>query len=188
MGSANFENAPFTSFFENQYSQNGEDGIINEILNRLEWETLSNWVVEFGAWDGKHLSNTFALVENKGFKAVFIEGDSAKYQDLLKTAQEFQGINPVCEMVSNDQGKENSLDNLLNRTDIPVDFDVLSIDIDTFDLDIWESFTKYHPKVVIIEINSGIMPGILSRHNSLHDGNSFSSTLLVAAKKNYTLV
>ena len=188
MRSANFENAPFTSFFKNKYSQNGEDGVIHEVLSRLEWASLSNWVVEFGAWDGIHLSNTFALVETKGFNAVFIEGDSAKYSDLLKTAQKFQSISPLLEMISSDPSKENSLDNLLKRTDIPVEFDVLSIDIDTFDLDIWESLTNYSPKVVIIEINSGIMPGILSRHNNLHDGNSFSSTLLVAARKNYTLV
>jgi len=77
---------------------------------------------------------------------------------------------------------------LLKQTEIPSDFDILSIDIDTFDLDIWESLINYQPKVVVIEINSGIMPGILSRHNNLYDGNSFSSTLLVAAKKGYTLV
>ena len=188
MKQSNFENAPLSPFFSNSYSQNGEDGVIHEIFNRLGWESLSNWVVEFGAWDGKHLSNTFTLVETKGFKAVFIEGDSRKYSDLLQTAQEFRSINPLLAMVSRDSSNENSLDGLLKQTEIPSDFDILSIDIDTFDLDIWESLINYQPKVVVIEINSGIMPGILSRHNNLYDGNSFSSTLLVAAKKGYTLV
>lgn len=51
-------------FKKNVYSQNGEDGIINEILNRLDMVDANNfWCVEFGAWDGRHFSNTFALVE-----------------------------------------------------------------------------------------------------------------------------
>ena len=38
-------------------SQCGEDGIIKAALEVLR-ET-NKWCVEFGAWDGKHLSNTF---------------------------------------------------------------------------------------------------------------------------------
>ncbi len=91
-------------------------------------------------------------------------------------------------MISSSSGSTNSLDEVLSQTDIPTDFDVLSIDIDSNDLDIWESLTKYRPKIVVIEINSGIMPGILSRHNKMHDGNSFSSTLRVASEKEYVLV
>jgi hypothetical protein len=47
---------------------------------------------------------------------------------------------------------------------------------------------NYNPKIVIIEINSSIPVGILSRHNSKISGNSFTSTLIVGSKKNYTLV
>ena len=49
----------------------------------------------------------------------------------------------------------------------------ISIDIDSFDLAIWESLLHFKPKVVVIETNSGVMPGVLSRHNNLHNGNSF---------------
>jgi hypothetical protein len=188
MNTSNFENAPFSRFFRNVYSQNGEDGVILEILNRIGWQNLSNWVVEFGAWDGRHLSNTFSLVESKNFSAVYIEGDSKKFSDLELTAFSFPKIKPICTMISDDFSDLNSLDNTLSQTEIPSDFDVLSIDVDSIDLDIWESLENYRPKVVVIEINSGIMPGILSRHNNLNDGNSFSSSLLVAAKKGYVLV
>ena len=49
------------NYRSNIYSQNGEDGIISEILKRLNLDQKKLWCVEFGAWDGMHLSNTFAL-------------------------------------------------------------------------------------------------------------------------------
>ena len=59
-------------FCYNVYSQNGEDGVINALL--AIFRIRHGWVCEFGAWDGRYLSNTFNLVEN-GFSGVFIEGD-----------------------------------------------------------------------------------------------------------------
>ncbi len=188
MKTHNFDEAPFSRFFGNVHSQNGEDGVIEEILNRIGFSDLSLWAVEFGAWDGRHLSNTFSLVESRKFSAVYIEGDSDKFTDLVSTSELFPRIVPIEAMISSRSGQENSLDNLLARTEIPRDFDILSIDIDSYDLDIWESLSNYHPKIVVIEINSGIMPGVLSRHNKIYEGNSFSSTLQVANKKNYFLV
>ena len=38
--------------------------------------------MEFGAWDGIHYSNSFALVERHNWNAVYIEGDKKKYNDL----------------------------------------------------------------------------------------------------------
>jgi hypothetical protein len=65
---------PLNMFSHNIHSQNGEDGIIQELLNRLNLKNSSDrYCVEFGAWDGMHLSNTFALVEG-GWKAIYIEG------------------------------------------------------------------------------------------------------------------
>jgi hypothetical protein len=187
------QNPPFRSnlfdkYKYNIYSQNGEDGVIREIFCRIGIVSPEScWCVEFGAWDGKHLSNTFALVES-GWNAVYIEGDASKYQDLLKTAISFPRIIPIQAMISPDPSSSSSLDKLLSNTVIPTDFDLLSIDIDSYDLDVWEGFTCYHPNVVIIEINSSIPPGIYHRHTSRRQGNSFSSTIEVARRKGYALV
>ena len=57
-------------FAGNVTSQNGEDGLIAKALSLLPDLTL--WCVEFGAWDGKHLSNTYDLVDSKGYHVVLI--------------------------------------------------------------------------------------------------------------------
>jgi hypothetical protein len=60
---------------------------------------------------------------------------------------------------------------------------------------VWESITEYSARIVIIEINPRIEPGVLQRHqdvayDSTHnlDLNSFSSTVAVAQDKDYALV
>ena len=49
------------SYKKNIFSQNGEDGIIEEIFKRLN-DVSDKKCCEFGAWDGKHLSNTCNLI------------------------------------------------------------------------------------------------------------------------------
>ena len=71
---------------------------------------------------------------------------------------------------------------------ITKNFEILSIDIDSYDLDIWKSLIFYRPKIVIIEINSGIKPGILQTHSKKKIGNSFTSTTNYARKIGYGLV
>lgn len=173
--------SPLLKYSNNIYSQNGEDGIIYEILQRLGLDS-DGWVCEFGAWDGKHLSNTFALVE-QGFNAVYIEGDEEKFKDLIRTKNENPNIVAINEYVS-----RNNLDILLKNTDIPKKFTLLSIDIDSYDLEVWKNFELYQPIIVVIEINSSISPNIEHIHSNSLSGNSFKSTLKIGREKGYHLV
>lgn len=147
-----YENFFYEKYKKNIFSQNGEDGVIDEILKRLNLN--DKWCCEFGAWDGKHLSNTFNLV-SKGYNAVYIEGDSNKFKDLLNTCNEYPNIKPINKFVGIDK---DTLDDILSETNIPKDFSLLSIDVDSIDYQIWKSFVNYRPIVVIIEIHSGIFP------------------------------
>ena len=181
-----YQNLFYNEYFKNIHSQNGEDGIIEELLKRLDIK--HGWVCEFGAWDGIHLSNTFNLVE-KGFNAVFIEGDVNKYNDLLNTVQKYKNIIPLNAFVDYNNN-ENSLDNLLSKTNIPKDFDILSIDIDSYDYQVWKSVQLYHPKIVIIEINSTVNT---NNHEYIHDsikynGTGFGPTLNLGIEKGYTFI
>jgi hypothetical protein len=168
----------------NIHSQNGEDGIIAELCARLGISI--GWCVEFGAWDGKFLSNTFALVE-RGWRAVAIEGDPAKFQDLLRTATDFSGQMIPIQAYIEPEG-EQSLDRILARMIIPREFDLLSIDIDSWDWQVWRSLRMFSPKIVVIEINSSVPPGLDIVHSADHQGSSFTATLLLGREKGYTLV
>ncbi|RDJ99563.1 hypothetical protein [Paraburkholderia lacunae] len=179
---------PFNRYQSNVHSQNGEDGVVAEINRRLNVSAdADNWCVEFGAWDGIHLSNTFQLVE-RGWNAIYIEGDRERYNDLLTTAGKYPKIIPVNAFVARFSADELSLDSILGKTEIPAEFTLLSIDIDSYDCDVWESLKNYTPKIVIIEINSSVPPGVVWRHSEKTKGNTFSATCRVAEKKGYTLV
>jgi hypothetical protein len=178
----------YLRFSHNVFSQNGEDGIIQEILPMVSGDNPDKWCVEFGAWDGKHMSNTFNLVSQFDWNAVYIEGNADFYKLLESTVLEYPRITPIHRMISPAQGSSDCLDKVLANTPLLRDFLLLSIDIDSYDLAIWQSLSNYSPRIVIIEINSGIYPGIYEWHNSGGCGNSFSSTLKVSEEKGYSLV
>lgn len=175
-------------FRKNYYSQNGEDGVLEYIFDRININLpKEKWCVEFGAWDGKHLSNTFRFV-TEGWNAVYIEEDETKYQDLLNTAEQYPEIIPICSKVTFGEKDSTNLNALLKSVNMPDDYELLSIDIDSYDLDVWDVY-RGSPKVVVIEINSSVRPGIHQRHkDGVLQGNSFTSTLEVANDKGYTLV
>jgi hypothetical protein len=177
---------PALKYRHNVYSQNGEDGILRELLLRFPKRT--GWVCEFGAWDGKKYSNTFRLVSTQGCSAVYIESDPESFDKLLTTVSEHPTIHPILRMV--EPTGENTLDAILAETAIPVDFDVLSIDIDSCDYQVWDSVKNYSPRIVIVEINSSIPP---TRFNSVHGegspcGTGFLPMTMLGISKGYTLV
>jgi hypothetical protein len=182
-----YSNNFYEQYNYNIYSQNGEDGVIEELLNILN--ITNGWVCEFGAWDGIYLSNTFNLIKNKSFNAVLIEGDKNKYIDLLKTVEDFTNIIPI-EAYVDHNNTSNSLDNLLKNTNIPYDFDILSIDVDSYDYQIWKSLKDYKPKIVIIEINSSVK---VDNKDWIHtpgkyNGTGFKPTYELGLEKGYKFV
>lgn len=184
---------PLFKYRKSVFSQHGEDGIIEEILNRLKISSSSEcWAVDVGAWDGKHLSNCFSLIQ-QGWRGVFIEGDQAKFNDLLETVKQHPQIVPIHAYVDQYNTQPNSLDNLFSKTNLPNDFELLSIDIDSYDSDVWETLENYSAKIVVIETNSNPGPKEKWRHitppaGEISRGTTYASMLEVGDKKGYTLV
>lgn len=120
---------------------------------------------------------------------MYIESNSNRYKDLLETVKQYPNIVPLNTIVDYTPQSINSLDNILQQTQIPIDFDVLSIDIDSYDYQVWKSILIYKPKIVIIEINSSVKV-----NNNLHihepgkyEGTGFKPTLDLGKDKGYTL-
>ena len=162
---------------DNIYSDNGEDGVLKCIMEKLGIECGT--CCEFGAWDGKYCSNTFNLVKEKNWKALYIEGDEEKYKDLLVTQKEYPTITPVCAFVSG-----TNLDSLILDNGFPEDLDLLSIDVDSIDYEIWKGLEKVRPKIVIIEPSNSTPLWEKSTH---YEGRGASPFLIkqLAKEKGY---
>jgi hypothetical protein len=168
------------------FSQRGEDGRIEKILEVISEN--DNWCVEFGAWDGIYNSNVYNLIKNKSFKSILIEGSSAKFEDLCSNMKNFpaETINALVGFE-----KRDSLDRILEKTKVPLNFDVLAIDIDGNDYHAWNAVEKFRPKLVVIEFNPTIpdeVEFIQDPVPHLNHGSSALSLVNLAKTKNYELV
>jgi hypothetical protein len=79
----------------NKYSQNNEDGIIEECLKRMKIEIGS--CCEFGAADGYFCSNTRALIE-KGWRFTMLEAENGQFV----TPENVNELVPDCDVLSID--------------------------------------------------------------------------------------
>lgn len=171
----------------NVYSQDGEDGIIAKAIAILP--VHDRWCVEFGAWDGHFCSNTRNLIENRGYSAVLIEGDRKKYEDLCRNSTENPCVIPINAFVGFDH--EDNLDCILEKTAIPQNFDLLSIDIDGNDYHVWQAMTRYRPKIVCIEFNPTIpteVHFVQAADHHVHQGASLLSLVDLGKEKGYELI
>src|SRR4030043_432560 len=175
-----------SAYARNTYSQRGEDGIIARILDLIG--PIPKWCAEFGAWDGIHLSNTHALME-QGWSGVFIEGSPERFKELKKTYSGNPKAYPICAFVGFQPLTD--LDSLLATTPIPKDFGILSIDIDGNDYHVWEASCLYRSSLVVIEYNPTIAPHISfvqPKNPQINQGNSLRALVELGKRKGYELI
>lgn len=136
------------------YSQFGEDGIIEAIFNVIG---VTNRVcMEFGAWDGFHLSNT-ANLWTHGWKGVLVECDADRFRQLqINTAK----YGCLCTNAKVSSDGETTVDNLIASACLPSDIDFLSIDIDGDDYYIMQSLKMTRPRLIACEYNPTIPANI----------------------------
>jgi len=180
------------------YSQDGEDGILKEILRRLDID--KGTCIEFGAGDGREISNTYQLWHNEGWDALLIEPHSEKFESLQsflkKNEADWTGGVVAKKCFVTHEGPD-TLDSILDRTHAQYEefdfesIDVLSIDIDGNDYHVWKAFETRKAKCVVIEYRTEFPPHI-SHHDppGQHMGLGASARALtdLAEEKGYTLV
>jgi hypothetical protein len=135
------------------YSQNDEDGIIQEIFKRIG--TTNKIFVEFGVEDGLQ-SNCHFLLFN-GWHGLWIDGDEKQFLRLQKCFEKplsTKQLTAVNAFITTDN--INKLIGEYGNTN--GDIDLLSIDIDGNDYWVWEKINCIRPRVVIIEYNAKFPP------------------------------
>lgn len=138
------------------HSQQREAQILEHIFSCVE--PKNKWLVDLGACDGVNGSNSYDLIKN-GWSGLLIEAD-AHFMGIAKDNysnenEEVQKKVFFCHMKV-DRGffsEEITLNKIIKNYPIPKDFDFLSIDIDSYDYEVWRNL-DYHPNVVCIECNS----------------------------------
>lgn len=138
------------------YSQNGEDGIIEEIFKRIG--TDSKFAVEFGVEDGTECNTR--LLKNNGWKVLQMDGGNNNPSSIKKEFIDAENINL-----------------LFKKYKVPNNLDLLSIDIDSNDFWVWKEVDeRFKPRLVVVEYNATISPGIAKTikydKNNVWDGVS----------------
>lgn len=142
-------------------------------------------MVEFGSWDGVHLSNTYYFEKSQNYTRVLIESSRTR----LKKSKKHLNKNNffICKSVDLEK---NAIDKILDEAGISSNIDVMSIDIDGMDYWVFESLNR-RPKVVVIEFNPSIpleLEFIQPKNSRYNQGASAKSISLLAEQKKFSLV
>lgn len=160
------------------HSQSGEEAYIDYILSNLPEK--GKHLVELGAWDGYHLSNTRFLIE-RGYTHLLVDGDNRGNEEVK---QHFI--------------LENNILDILEKYETPEEFDLLCVDLDGNDLYIIDKIlSKYKPSLIVAEFNPIFQPheSKVIAYDESHTwgdddyyGFSFLAGLKLAEKNGYACV
>ncbi len=191
-GDARAKNPRWLGHFENQvFSQNGEDGVIEEIFERIG--SGSKTFMEIGVSDGLECNTTALLL--KGWNGYWVEQD----KNFTETIREkFEGViyQGRLHLIDKFVTAEN-IEKLMAEAHVPQDIDLLSIDIDGNDYWIWKAMESVKPRAVVIEYNAVMKPPIdwvmaynpnFRWNGSRHYGASLTALQKLAEQKGYALV
>jgi hypothetical protein len=173
------------------FSQNGEDGIVQEIFRRIG--TGNKRFIELGVHDGLECNTHFLLYS--GWTGLWIEGNesaAARIRDIF-----------ACPLADGSLGFEQSfitaenIDATISRTRFTGEIDLLSIDVDGNDYYICSAITAVSPRVIIAEYNASFPPPIewikpyeptYVWDGSVYFGASLAAYAKMLGKKGFTLV
>lgn len=173
------------------YSQNGEDGIIEEIFRRIG--TTDKFFVEFGVGNGLENNSAYLLV--KDWSGLWLEGNHASVEFINR---EFARAIAAKQLrVQETFITAENIVALFEQNAVPVEFDMLSIDIDGNDYHVWKALERYRPRVVVAEYNATFPPPTvwIKKYDptwmwdgSIGFGASLKAFEHLGAEKGYSLV
>jgi hypothetical protein len=137
------------------FSKLNEQQLLRKYIQELLPADHDHTVVDIGAGDGIRMSNSYALFTD-GWRGVGVEFDPRKAARLANAYKFYEDVS-VCRC----QVTPENINPLFAAFNIPKDFSILSLDIDSYDLPVLDAIlSSYRPRIVVTEINEKIPPPI----------------------------
>jgi hypothetical protein len=176
------------------YSQWGEDGIIQHLLNVVP--VVRPVFVEFGV-ENYAEANTRFLLLNNNWSGLIIDGSEANMASVRNEPLYWRHtLKAVCGFVT----REN-INHLLRDNALSGEIGLLSIDIDGNDYWVWESIDVVNPAIVVIEYNARFGPERAvttpydpafvrqrAHHSCIYYGASLAALVGLGRRKGYAFV
>jgi hypothetical protein len=160
------------------FSQNDEDGIIQEIFRRIG--ERHRVFVEIGVERGVECNTLRLLLE--GWSGLWVEADPSHAVAVRKNLWPFLDDGRL--KLAECRVTAENIDDLLTQNGIQGEIDLLSIDIDYNDYWVWKAVRTIRPRVVVIEYNASLRPPLSVTvpydPNGAWDGTNFYGASLEA--------
>jgi hypothetical protein len=141
------------------WSQNYEDGMIAEIFRRMSPTTKTFLVI--GVGDGSE-NNTAALLV-QGWRGWWIDSDARGCGSIRKRLATMPSL---ASRLTLREGlvSPGNIRELLQELKVPSEIDIFSLDIDLDTYHIWAALQNFSPRVVVVEYNAALPPGMVWIH------------------------
>lgn len=176
------------------FSQNGEDGIIQFLIQNTE---IKNKIfVEFGVETYKEANTKFLLLNN-GWSGLIIDGDKDAMEKIASSDLHWKyDLKSIGNFITKD-----NINEIIKSAGIEGEIGLLSVDIDGNDYWVFENIDCINPQILIMEYNS--MFGDTHKisvpydenfvrsqkhYSNLYYGASIAALCDIANKKGYDLV
>ncbi len=127
-----------------------EEGLYRHLMSVVP--PVTKYCIEFGARDGT-TAHTRGLVEDRGFSALYIEGDHESAERLMDNFADYPGVTAIQSFITAE-----NIESLFKQAGVPEQPYLLTIDIDGNDYYVWKAITHYHPIFVCVEYNASYGP------------------------------
>ena len=187
-------NSPLNDYEFKIFSQWGEDGIIQHLINSLEVKNKT--FIEFGVEDFTESNCRFLLMKDN-WRGFVVDGSPSNINNIKQSYFYWRyDLNAYPAFIT-----INNINEILKESGFEEDLGILSIDIDGNDWFILEAISFYKPRILICEYNDvfGKERAISvpydpqfvrtkKHYSNLYFGASIAALTYLAEKKGYALV
>jgi hypothetical protein len=178
------------------FSQFGDDGIIQYLLQQVDIPEDKRTFIEFGVQDYQE-SNTRFLLMNDNWRGLILDGSASNIDNVVADAQFWRhDLTAVAAFIDRD-----NVNDLFARNGFTGEIGLLSVDIDGNDYWVWESINVVNPIIVISEYNSvfgaehpvtvpydPVFQRGAAHYSNLYWGVSLKALCLLASRRGYAFV